>query len=74
MRKILAQGRARRGARAGQDCAFEIGVCRRIDLSPSCALGGDVLFVPYTWSHATVNLRTSVGYAVEFDTPLWAPY
>ena len=36
--------------------------------------GGDVLYVPYTWSHATVNLRTSVGYAVEFDTPLWAPY
>ena len=33
-----------------------------------------MLFVPYTWSHATVNLRTSVGYAVEFDTPLWAPY
>ena len=36
--------------------------------------GGDVLYVPYTWSHATVNLRTSVGYAVEFDTPLWATY
>jgi len=36
--------------------------------------GGDVLYVPYTWSHATVNLRTSVGFAVEFDSPLWAPY
>ena len=36
--------------------------------------GGDVLYVPYAWSHATLNLRTSVGFAVEFDSPLWAPY
>jgi len=28
---------------------------------------GDVLFVPEDWSHATINLETSVGVATEFD-------
>jgi len=31
---------------------------------------GDVLYVPRGWGHAVLNLRTSVGYAVEFATPL----
>lgn len=30
--------------------------------------GGDVLFVPPGWGHATLNLRTSVGIALEFST------
>ena len=28
---------------------------------------GDLFFVPRAWSHATLNLRESVGFAVEFN-------
>jgi oxalate decarboxylase/phosphoglucose isomerase-like protein (cupin superfamily) len=31
---------------------------------------GDAMFVPRGWGHAILNTRTSVGYAVEFATPL----
>ena len=29
---------------------------------------GDVLFMPHGWSHATLNLKESVGVAFEFET------
>ena len=28
---------------------------------------GDILFVPFTWAHSTLNVETSVGIAYEFD-------
>ena len=31
---------------------------------------GDVIFVPAGWGHATINTRTSVGYATEFMVSL----
>lgn len=31
---------------------------------------GDVLFVPRNWGHAVINVNTSVGYVVEFETVL----
>ena len=36
--------------------------------------GGDVLYVPSGWGHAVLNTRTSVGFAVEFDSLLGAWY
>lgn len=36
--------------------------------------GGDVIYVPSAWSHAVLNTRTSVGYAVEWDSALWSHY
>jgi len=31
---------------------------------------GDVLFVPHGWGHVILNLNTSIGFALEFNTPL----
>jgi ribosomal protein L16 Arg81 hydroxylase len=28
---------------------------------------GDIMFVPMFWSHATLNLETSIGFAYEFE-------
>jgi hypothetical protein len=28
---------------------------------------GDIVFIPHMWGHATLNLRTSVGYSQEFN-------
>lgn len=28
---------------------------------------GDILFVPFSWAHSTLNVETSVGIAYEFD-------
>jgi len=36
--------------------------------------GGDVLYVPAGWSHAVLNTRTSVGFAVEFESALGEHY
>ena len=36
--------------------------------------GGDVIFVPNGWGHSVLNLKTSVGYAVEFSSLLHAFY
>jgi hypothetical protein len=36
--------------------------------------GGDVLFVPAGWSHAVLNTRTSIGFAVEFESALGVHY
>jgi hypothetical protein len=35
---------------------------------------GDVFFVPNGWGHAVLNLRTSIGYAVELSSLLHAYY
>ena len=31
-------------------------------------LPGDIVYVPDSFAHATVNIQTSIGFAVEFDT------
>ena len=36
--------------------------------------GGDVVYVPSGWGHAVLNVRTSIGFAVEFDSPLHSRY
>jgi hypothetical protein len=35
---------------------------------------GDVIFVPSAWGHAVLNIKTSIGFAVEFDSPLHSRY
>lgn len=32
-------------------------------------LAGDVLYIPHGWSHAVLNMKTSIGFALEFSTP-----
>jgi hypothetical protein len=36
-------------------------------------LAGDVLFVPDSWGHATLNIEASIGVAYEFSHPLLTP-
>ena len=35
---------------------------------------GDVIIVPSGWGHAVLNTKTSIGFAVEFDSPLHSRY
>jgi hypothetical protein len=35
---------------------------------------GDVIIIPSGWSHAVLNTKTSIGFAVEFDSPLHSRY
>jgi uncharacterized protein YaaW (UPF0174 family) len=32
---------------------------------------GDLMYVPHGWGHAVLNLRTSIGVAIEFNTVAW---
>lgn len=35
---------------------------------------GDVMFVPSDWAHSVINIKTSIGFAVEFDSALHSRY
>jgi hypothetical protein len=35
---------------------------------------GDVIFIPSGWGHSVINIKTSIGFAVEFDSALHSRY